>query len=466
MGNAIFSRMGLVILCAVLTLNTAITSRAAGVAWSADLPAALQEKIFLVLKADKLRAYEHEKLTLKIILYMNEISVRDIQYPKIKHDGFIVGEVGNPAQNTETIGNTPYATMEFITSVIPNKAGEITLGPASIHVSVLLPPSPGSANAFFGGQEDYAVELKSEKLTMTILPLPSAGKPPDFHNVVGKFNLSVNVQPPALMAGDPVKLTTAIEGLGNSEDIRCPAISPEMGREGHFRAYPPRLIRKDGIVICEQVLIPESTAAKSIPPIRFSFFDPETEAYTTLRQGPFALKVTGSASDTETDPPKEGAAASTDPLWKPHVSYILWIAILLIFSLLTIAYRKRLVIHDLMMAVRLSFHRAKSRNAALRQAEKLLDDGDVAAFYTIIFKMLQEYLGEIYKIHHVGITAEIMEEAGEAQGMDDAVREKVTHLFAQCDLARYASFIFSREEMKHALAMMRTVLKYRPTSRP
>ena len=58
----------------------------------------------------------------------------------------------------------------------------------------------------------------------------------------------------------------------------------------HFKVYEPRLVaEEEGKATYKQVLVPRTTNAVAIPPVSFSFFDPEEQIYRTLVRGPFPL---------------------------------------------------------------------------------------------------------------------------------------------------------------------------------
>jgi len=67
-----------------------------------------EDRIFVVLEPAKTEAYLNEQIPIKVKLYVNRLSVRDIQYPRLTHDGFSAEPFVNPRQYKETLGGVLY----------------------------------------------------------------------------------------------------------------------------------------------------------------------------------------------------------------------------------------------------------------------------------------------------------------------------------------------------------------------
>jgi len=424
-----------------------------------DLPFDLQKRILLSMKTEKTKAYEKEKVALTITLSTERLSVGDIQYPQFAHDGFLSGEFGNPILKIETVGDIIYDIMEFTTYIIPQKTGDLTLGPARLHCNVLLQSSKGGAEAFFGGRETYALDLKSEKVIMYILPLPEEGSPADFAGAVGTFDLMVEVNRQDVKVGDPLKVMSSIKGRGNLRDVGCPAVSPATGMERNFKIYAPRLLRRNGDMICEQVLIPLSENADAVPRIQFSFFNPSSETYTTRNKGPFPLKITSPGVFVPAEVEENGKGHPDSAISRMGSNILLLSMPVLFFLLLILVYTQRGRIDRFIRERAIKFQKARKMHSALRNAEKIIDKKDFEEFYTIIFRTLQAYLGDAFHIHHAGITADIIGNLLRSHYMKEDLAEKIKTIFAQCDMARYATFKFNRDDMKNTLVMMKEVIR-------
>ena len=61
----------------------------------------LEQRIYLTLQVPKSKAYLNEIVPVTIKMHINKLGVRDIQYPKFKHDGFSIGEFEKAKQYLE-----------------------------------------------------------------------------------------------------------------------------------------------------------------------------------------------------------------------------------------------------------------------------------------------------------------------------------------------------------------------------
>src|SRR5262249_20070764 len=141
------------------------------------------------------------------------------------------------------------------------------------------------------------IELHSTAVTLTVLPLPDADRPPDFSGAVGHFDFDVKAAPLELTAGDPVTVTSTIHGDGNFDGVTA----PQLASTDALRTYPvqasspsPQERR------FEQVVMPQHPGTIALPGLRFSYFDPDQRAYRTITRPGVTLSVRPAARSTAT----------------------------------------------------------------------------------------------------------------------------------------------------------------------
>ena len=168
-------------------------------------------------------------------------------------------------------------------------------GPAFVFSSSIERPAPASADA----------------ISLTVSPPPTPA-PADFCGLVGDFRLAASLDPAEASPGDLVNLRWSLEGLGNVEDFRPPALAAPNGL---FRVYAPKnetpADARDRVDVA-QVFVPQSLAATNLPPLAVTIFDPVAGAYRTLRAGPFALRLVERKADDEPDWPVDAASNRQD----------------------------------------------------------------------------------------------------------------------------------------------------------
>jgi hypothetical protein len=159
---------------------------------------------------------------------------------------------------------------------------------------------------------------------VTVLELPAAGRPPGFSGAVGQFEISGELSDTKATAGDPLTLRLKISGAGNFDRVD----SRMLADVEHWKTYQPtaRFTASDtpfrGEKIFEQPVVPTEPGEQTLPALSFSYFDPATRRYETLRTAPLTVKVASAASSTASAGAAVGAQTAHDgpapPEAAPH----------------------------------------------------------------------------------------------------------------------------------------------------
>ena len=130
-------------------------------------------------------------------------------------------------------------------------------------------------------------------------PLPKEKVPANFNGAVGSFSMTVSAGPTNVAAGDPVTVKVQISGRGAFDSLAL----PEQNAWHDFKTYPPTTkvdttdaLGLQGTKTFEQVRA-QNPEIKALPPVSFSFFDPDQKRYRTLTQPavPLLVRPGGSA---------------------------------------------------------------------------------------------------------------------------------------------------------------------------
>ena len=143
-----------------------------------------------------------------------------------------------------------------------------------------------STQLFFSRPKKTYFEIPTKSVTISILPLPSAGRPDNFSGAVGTFSLSVEVSPEAAAPGDVVRLHTEVSGTGLLENVSAPLLTGTTD----LKLYSPKLISTSPALVYEQQISPLTAEALKLPAISFSYFDPHLRTYRLIKKGPFQLR--------------------------------------------------------------------------------------------------------------------------------------------------------------------------------
>jgi hypothetical protein len=419
----------------------------------------------LSVTSGKAQAYPGEAVSVTIKLaYAENLTVRDIQYPRILHPGLSIRDAGPPSQGTEQRNGTSWSTMEFTYLVSGDKAGEFMLGPVTLTCSLLLPATATSSQGFFGDAEPQRHHLKADGVALAILPFPPEGKPGDFSGAVGDFRIAVTVKPLEVGAGDPVTVTTTISGDGVMETVACPSVDVPSG----LRGYKPQARRMKGETVCEQILIPADETVRQIPPVSFSFFDPRRGSYRTVRQGPFPLTVIAAPG-----PKKVALSPSPFPVisgatvarqagtvrcagFRTFIPIVSGMALVAVLGLSLRQFRRRTAPSSSCEEQGI-IPQETPPEPSLDLVEAALAEDDSGQFHTAVFRTLQHCLGNHCHLPPQAITADIVETRLRPEGSSDLVIDMVQNLFTECDRARYGGARISGAEMEATCRRLKEV---------
>src|SRR6185437_2980495 len=124
------------------------------------------------------------------------------------------------------VGSTWYDLFVMHQVVFPLVPGSLKVSQASLRYSVPV------AMQFFSQEEQFTLE--SNPVTLTVVPLPAAGKPAGFAGAVGRgVSIARTIRPASGKTGEALNVDIAVSGRGNV--ALWPA--PELIWPGGVRAY-------------------------------------------------------------------------------------------------------------------------------------------------------------------------------------------------------------------------------------
>jgi len=398
----------------------------------------------------------------------------------------------------EVINNQAYDVRRFHARATALTAGTFTLEP-TLRLALRIPrkrqqqrdPFFGDAfDNFFGRYETQPVDVKAKPLKIVVHPLPERGKPKHFNGAVGRFQFTAKIKPAEIAEGDPVTLTMQIAGEGNIENIS----PPKLNVGDKFKVYDAKMISKDidsaraiGRKLYEQVIIPRSSDIHMIPELKFSYFDPASANYYTIKQGPFPLKITPASNHvakvvggSRDQSVSRTQLLGTDiiylkpapPHWK-HITTRAWyrtpvfmsiqiippIALAILFMAVR---RKNVLSEDIARARRYKAPRAA--RGAIQNAENAITKNDRAAFFEALFDAISSYFGHRLNLAPGEVTSDIVHRAMQKAGLENTVLSQIDALFERCEVERFGatnteSESSDKNEMRDLLTTLHNVLK-------
>lgn len=219
-------------------------------------------------------------------------------------------------QSMDVIGDEGYYNFTFRSTLSALRSGTFKIGPASMNPELEVPVDdpragmnlpPGFARNFprgfmMGMTEPRQIHVESPPVSVTVLPLPTEGRPANFSGAVGDFVLTAKATPAKLTVGDPIAVDLVIEGSGNFDALTEPVLSSADG----WKSYPAKRYNLEGQITQNevatlerkigytQVFMPEAVH-KELPSFELSFFSPTKKQYVTLKTPPVPLEMTPAA---------------------------------------------------------------------------------------------------------------------------------------------------------------------------
>ena len=391
-------------------------------------------------------------------------NIANLEIPPLQLDGCTTAKPVQGQQRQTVIGSSSFTLIPFYVPVTAMKTGPIKVGPIDGAVVVTLPSrgrDPFEGFGFFNSGIQQRVALSAPEQTLTVLPLPTVDRPASFTGAVGAYQMAVSAGPTNVAVGDPITIRVQINGRGALDAFTL----PDQPAWKEFKAYPPTVktettgdLGLEGTKSFEQIVVPQNTEIKELPPFDFAYFNPDTRRYETLHQAalPIIVRPSG-ATPTPTVAANGQAAQNTKPTQdivhiKPRLGSVgrsetvwvksTWFIALQGFPVLTligaVLWRKRTDALANNPRRRRQKQVMQSVTDGLGQLPQLAAAGKAEAFFAAVFRLLQEQIGERLDLPASAITEAVVDEKLRARGLDEAGADVLHELFQACNQARYA----------------------------
>jgi hypothetical protein len=430
--------------------------------------AAGRDPAFMKLVVPRNKVHVGEPMVAQLELYLRDDvqGLNGFELTSSPTDGFSAGKTieNQGMRRRAQIGNHVYTVIPLSLPLTATRTGQLTLGPFTANMTVVLPSRNQGGDPFFrffNQGEQKQITVATDAVKVESLPLPEQGKPASFAGAIGNFTLSATAGPTDVTVGDPITIRAQISGHGAFDTVTL----PPQDTWHNFKTYPPttKLDTSDqfgfeGTKTFEQIVSPESADVHELPPLTFSFFNPDDNRYHTLTQPgvPIVVKPAG-ASPVPTLAGAKNAAAENQPPQDvlpikqnlgtlsaggiPLVARPVFLAtqsLPVLAFLAAFIWRKRT--DNLTNNPRLRRHRAVAQLIAsgMDELKKYAAANQPDEFFATLFRLLQEQLGERLDCPASAITENVLEEHALLRGAPAGLREALREQFQLCNQARYA----------------------------
>jgi tetratricopeptide (TPR) repeat protein len=258
------------------------------------------EPLFLLMSLSKESAMVGEPLTATLYVY-TRLDLRDIDFvTPPDFPGFWVDDLASPRNirlQRAVWGGVPYNRALLLSRLItPNAAGTITIPATVMDVTYRPPRRARSSDPFARLFTRPAVKrIASEPVTVTVRPLPEAGKPPGFSGAVGRFQLNAALDRDSSVVNEPVKLVLTVQGTGNFRGLSAPLLSLPDGL-GAFDTQEecdlaPSPEGNRGSCTYTYLVVPRRAGDFTLPAMELWYFEPASGRYRRLATPSYTLVV-------------------------------------------------------------------------------------------------------------------------------------------------------------------------------
>ncbi len=430
----------------------------------------IAKNLFIRAIVNKRKVFLGEQVTVVYKLYTRLNIAAQMSINKLpQYQGFWTEELegsNNITFSTEMIDGKQFRVGTLKRAALfPTQTGKLEITPFELTVPIQLRRNRNRNNFFddffndpFGASQTVKYNATSNKVTITVLPLPVTGKPESFNGAVGDFTLNAGIDKTTAKTNESMTLKVSISGKGNLELLKLPKLDLPAGFEKYEPKTSENINRKNvisGKKTAEYLMIPRVVGKREIPAIEFSYFNPEKKKYFTLRSKSFALNITQGEKLIETeftskeDILKLGSdirfiKTSNYDIYKKEESILFttffWVGgiVPVILLLVLVGWKRK---NDKLAGNLALLHYQRARKVAksrLKKAKKLMQENNHTEFYTEISLALFGYLEGKFHIPKAEFTIERAADELRDAGVEETLIETVKKTAKDCEFVRFA----------------------------
>ncbi len=441
------------------------------------------DAIHLVAEISKGNPYVNEPITVVYKLYFSyNIGItnwRELNKPKYNDFWSQNIDIKQLVAEEGKYNGEKYRCVVLRKTVLyPQKSGKLEIEPLSLDIDVQVPTNRRN---FFGQvqvvEDNKRVSAGSK--TITVKPLPEAGKPIDFSGAVGRFNFSVTPSKTSLKNGESLDLKVVASGTGNLKLFTLPKPvvpnSLEMYDAVHNEKVNTPLSGMNGQISDSYTIIPQFKGKYPIKPMTFTYFDLSLGKYKTISSPEIIINVLdGPTSENNAVATNTGvvkmkvnageqfrfiklkttlAAFHKKDFLGSTLFYILTFLPLLIIPIIVLLKKKKEAIDGDVVGnkIKLSNKLAKK---FLSEAKQQIQNKEL--FYIALEKAMHNFLKAKLKIETSDMSKDIIQEILLSRNVKEEAVNTFIDLTKNCEFARYApsSSVAIQQDYDKAVAII------------
>ena len=436
-----------------------------------------KKEVFLKATPNKKKVYQGEQILLTYNIYYT-IPISQLSVSKSpSYSGFWTKDIsdndGSLQQSSTIIDGQPYNVATIKEMVLfPQKAGELTIEPLELSCLAQIRQQRQRTNTydpfedFFGdvlgtSYTNVRKEIKSQPITIEVLPLPTANKPNSFNGAVGQFTFTSKIDKNELKVNEAFTLTLTVSGKGNIEllELPKPILPPD------FEVYDPKIsttVKNNALGIygskkAEYIIIPRVSGNFTLDDIEFSYFNPSLKKYETLKSDIHAIQVQKGESSTSSAIYTPGQADIkylgsdirhinvndndlniTGVNFFMSTTYIIIIAGMIVIFVVVLVIYKKVNKFNKNQALVKNKQATKVAKKRLNNAHKYMISNEQNSFYEEFSQALWGYISDKLNIVRSQLSMDSVREIMLSKEVSEDIVNEFVELLNNCEYARFA----------------------------
>lgn len=430
-----------------------------------DTQVSADDTIYLVADISKTNPYINEPITVVYKLYFSyNIGItnwRELNKPKYNDFWSQNIDIKQLVAEEGMFKGEKYRYVVLRKTVLyPQKTGKLEIEPLSLDIDLQLPTNRRN---IFGQmvltQGNKRVSAGSK--TISVKPLPEAGKPQNFSGAVGKFDFKVIPSKTNLKNGESLDLSVCVTGSGNMKLFTLPKpIVPnslEMYDPVHTEKVNTSLAGMKGKIADSYAIIPQYKGNYPIKPMQFSYFDLGSGRYKTISSPEIMINVLEGPMANDTAVAEESASTKNKIYTSEQFKFIklktalesikkqdffgsngfygLLLFPFLALPLLVLFKKKKAAIDGDVAGNRMKTNNRLAKKY-LSEAKKQIGNKD--PFYVALEKAMHNFLKAKLNIETSEMSKTNIQELLESRNANPKTVTDFINLTENCELARYA----------------------------
>ena len=231
------------------------------------------------------RSYPNQQVLYTFELFIRQgLRVANIRYERPDFSGFQVEEFDQKSNpEVRDISGQLFEVYTVRYALSPHKQGKIQISPATLNGDQIIPQQTKSLfkNSLLSKRKPF--RLKTDPLTLDVLPFPTKDQPENFYGLVGIHTIQAALSQSEIKAGESATLTITITGPSRAESIQKPAIQGDKMIKTYEDqpSYQTELQdhQQVGTAVFTMAIVPSQAGMYTLPPVSITFFNPQSQSF-------------------------------------------------------------------------------------------------------------------------------------------------------------------------------------------